>query len=215
MKKKVLALVCIFALLASFAACGKPKDDGFEWTRTGTFTNGDSNYVMIYPSPDESTPGWSVGMSVNGENYGWIIPQEGHTLKGNVVPPYEENTKEYIVTVEEEGEKDVKLTLPDGTQMVFKYYETPDWKYHLHIGVDGVGSIAYAEEGEELVFDEYPYQDTHVNLLDVTGVMMGARPGEGYKFVKWTKDGEDFSTEDQILVTVDADVEYIAVFAAE
>ena len=42
-----------------------------------------------------------------------------------------------------------------------------------------------------------------------------AKPDDGWKFVKWIKDGEDFSEETDITVEVTEDVEYIAVFDAE
>ncbi len=35
---------------------------------------------------------------------------------------------------------------------------------------------------------------------------------DGCIFVKWTKDGKDYSTEDQITVEFTEDVEYIAIF---
>ena len=45
--------------------------------------------------------------------------------------------------------------------------------------------------------------------------MIKAKPDEGWKFVKWTKDGEDFSEESEITVEVTENVDYIAVFEAE
>lgn len=45
--------------------------------------------------------------------------------------------------------------------------------------------------------------------------MIKAKPDDGWKFVKWTKDGEDFSKELEITVEVSEDVEYIAVFEVE
>ena len=45
--------------------------------------------------------------------------------------------------------------------------------------------------------------------------LIKAKPDEGWKFVKWTKDGEDFLTESEITVEVTDDVEYEAVFDVE
>ena len=45
--------------------------------------------------------------------------------------------------------------------------------------------------------------------------MIKAKADEGWKFVKWTKDGTDFSEEPEITVEVSEDVEYIAVFETE
>lgn len=53
------------------------------------------------------------------------------------------------------------------------------------------------------------------NLSAPATFVIKAKPDEGWKFVKWTKDGEDFSTDDEITVDVAEDVEYIAVFDIE
>ena len=41
---------------------------------------------------------------------------------------------------------------------------------------------------------------------------MKAKAHDGWTFTKWTKNGEDYSTEDQITVEFTEDVEYIAIF---
>ncbi len=86
----------------------------------------------------------------------------------------------------------------------------------LQINTDGMGAIAYGIAGEDVEFDEnYPKQSAVVNLTEPDTYMIKAKPDDGWKFVKWTKDGEDFSEETDITVEVTADVEYIAVFDAE
>lgn len=86
----------------------------------------------------------------------------------------------------------------------------------LQINTDGMGTIAYGLEGEEIVFDEdFPKQDAMVNLTEPGTYLIKAKPDDGWKFVKWTKDGEDFSDESEITVEVAENVEYIAVFEAE
>ena len=86
----------------------------------------------------------------------------------------------------------------------------------LRINTEGMGSIAYALEGEKVVFDkDFPNQSTMVNLTEPGTYVIKAKPDDGWKFVKWTKDGEDFSEETDITVEVTEDVEYIAVFDAE
>ena len=86
----------------------------------------------------------------------------------------------------------------------------------LMINTDGMGTIAYGLEGEDVEFnDEFPNQSTMVNLTEPGTYVIKAKPDEGWKFVKWTKDGADFSEEPDITVEVSEDVEYVAVFEAE
>ena len=86
----------------------------------------------------------------------------------------------------------------------------------LQINTEGMGAIAYGLEGEDVEFDEdFPKQSAAVNLTEPDTYVIKAKPDDGWKFVKWTRDGEDFSEEPDITVEVTADVEYIAVFDAE
>lgn len=90
-------------------------------------------------------------------------------------------------------------------------------QFTARINTEGMGQIAYAEEGEELEFnDEYPAQSAYLGVPEAATYTVGAKADEGWKFVKWTKDGEDYSTEETITIEVnEADTEYIAVFDAE
>ena len=63
--------------------------------------------------------------------------------------------------------------------------------------------------------DEAPTQSATENVANPAKYVIKAKPDEGWKFVKWTKDGKDFSTDAEITVEVSADVEYIAVFEEE
>ena len=84
----------------------------------------------------------------------------------------------------------------------------------LSINTDGMGQIAYAHEGEELIFnDEFPVQSAQENLTEPTTFVLSARPVEDWQFETWTKDGEDDSTDEEITVDVDASAEYIAYFS--
>lgn len=86
----------------------------------------------------------------------------------------------------------------------------------LTINTDGMGTIAYGLEDEEVVFNEdFPNQSTVINLTEPETYLIKARPDDGWKFVKWTKDGKDFSEEPEITVEVTETVEYKAVFEAE
>lgn len=86
----------------------------------------------------------------------------------------------------------------------------------LMINTEGMGAIAYGLEGEEIEFDEdFPKQSAIVNLTEPGTYVIKAKPDDGWKFVKWTKNGEDFSEEPEITVEVAEGVEYMAVFETE
>lgn len=81
------------------------------------------------------------------------------------------------------------------------------------INTEGLGQIAYAEEGSELVFDDnMPTQSAQISLAEPKTYVLGAKADEGWKFVKWTKDGEDFSEEEQVTVELDSPATFVAVF---
>ena len=79
----ILAAAMIFAL----AACGQAKAEGpetKEWTRQGTFEDGNGNTLMVNLSETEGYEGWAVSLMTDGEAVGWIIQQEGNALRGNL-----------------------------------------------------------------------------------------------------------------------------------
>lgn len=84
----------------------------------------------------------------------------------------------------------------------------------IQINTEGLGGqIAYANKGEELKFDEdIPFQSAVANVEKGSELTISAKAEEGYKFRKWTKNGEDFSKEAQVDIKADEDAEYIAVF---
>ena len=82
------------------------------------------------------------------------------------------------------------------------------------ISTEGIGNIARTVEGTDLVFDdEYPPSQIIDHLVKGTTLTIGAKPTEdGWEFVKWTVNGEDYSTEEQTTVTADEDLQIVAVF---
>jgi hypothetical protein len=215
--KRVFCLILSAVMAFALASCsvtingGGDKDEGFEWTRDGFFEDEDGNYLAIYESDYEEYPGWSVSLMMGEENHGWFIRQEGNALHGNLVPDYEEG--EYIVTVTEEGENGVQVQVENGETYHFTAMDVPDANMSIYINTVGQGQIAYAEEGETIEFDEeYPAQSAQINLAEPATYVLAAKAEEGSEFVKWTKDGEDFSTEEQITVELTETTEFIAVF---
>lgn len=223
--KKLLVVLLALAMVFAFAACGGSDqensgsgDPAFEWSRTGNFQDADENYLMITKSEEEEYAGqWAITFVTADGIHGWMIPQEGETLHGDLTA---EGTGEdpFIVTISEEGEDGVLLVTEAGDEYHFTPMEVPETVATLHINIEGQGEIAYAPEGEEVQFEEgYPFQTAVVNIFegDTNKYTLAAKPAEGFKFVKWTKDGEDYSTDEQTEVEVEGEVEYIAVFEAE
>ena len=213
--KKAIALILTLVMIVALGACGSkqeaPGSAAAEWTREGAFEDADGNSLYLYPSEDENYEGWSASFMHGEDMHGWFIRQEGDKLHGNLIPEFEEG--EFIVTISEEGEDGVLLEVEGGESYHFTPMDVPEFAMTLKINTEGLGQIAYAPEGEAPEFDdEYPAQSAVQNLEAAATFVLGAKAEDGWKFVKWTKDGADFSTDEQITVEVTEDVEYIAVF---
>lgn len=226
---KRICLILSIALILSLAACGgagepaandpaaaetaapEPADD-FVWTREGYFADENMNLVSIFASEDQEYPGWSVGCMVEEWMYGWYIPQEGRTLHGNLVAPYLEESP-FIVTVSEEGEDGIIFEIENGGTYHLTPYEMPVAVFSVLVNTEGFGQIAYAEGSEEPVFDdEYPSQSAYVGLEGPETYTFAAKPDDGWKFMKWTRNGADYSTDPQITLEIVEDTELVAVF---
>ena len=84
------------------------------------------------------------------------------------------------------------------------------------VNTEGLGNIAYAEGEEAPEIDpEFPAQSAYIGLAEPATHTFVAVPQAGFLFVKWTKNGEDFSAEPQITVLLDESADYIAVFAED
>lgn len=217
--KKLIYLMLTLILAFGLTACGGSGDGSsdFTWTREGVFTDGDGNYLMISAPTDEEHEGmWAVTAMMGDEVHGWFIEQEGETLHGNLDTEYDDYEGDYIVTISEEGDDGVMMEVEGGDTYHLAKEETPEVSATLKINTDGMGTIAYGLEGEEVEFDEeFPNQSTVINLTEPQTYVIKAKPDEGWKFVKWTKDGADFSDEPEITVEVTEGTEFIAVFEEE
>ena len=226
--KKTICLILALGLLLALAACGAkpaqepdktpeaatpaPEPEVRDWTRTGFFLSGDEDLLNIMASDDEEHPGWYVGCILGEDMYGWYIQQEGNALHGNIVPEYEEG--EFIVTVTEEGADGVLLAVEGGASYHFLPYDVPEATIFVTVNTEGWGgNIDYAKGSEAPEIDtEYPYQSAVINLAEPATHTFVAWADPGYVFVKWTKDGADFSTDPVVTVLLDASADYVAVF---
>ena len=229
--KKLICLVLCAVMLFALSACGAKTETpaqetpaqetpataepAAEWTRSGYFTDENNNMLSVTWMEDIDEPGWYVGVML-GEDFiedawGGTLQQDGNTLRG--VLPSSGSKDDLTVTVSEEGAEGVLLTVEGGESYHFTAYDMPEATIFVTINTEGFGMIGY-EEGETVpeLDPEWPYQSAQVNLGDPATYTFAAAPEAGSMFVKWTKNGEDFSTEPVITVLLDESAEFVAVF---
>ena len=164
---------------------------------------------------DIDEPGWYVGCMLGEDteknSWGGILPQEGSSLKGTLEPFGSQEP--LAVTVAEDGTDGLALAVDGGETYHFTKTDMPETAISITINAEGWGSIAYAE-GEQTpeIDEEYPYQNAAINLDKPETYTFLAWPSAGNVFVKWTKNGKDFSNEAQITVLLDESADYAAVF---
>ena len=215
--KKMISLLLTFCMFFAFAACGEKKAEAEtkEWNRQGYFMDENENMLSVTWMDDVDEPGWYVGV-VLGEDWiedawGGMLPQEGSSLHGTL--PSSGSKSDLTVTISEEGENGLLLAVEGSETYHFKGYEMPEATVIVTINTEGWGYIAYAE-GEEVpeIDTEYPSQSAYIGLAEPAVHTFIAWPQAGNVFVKWTKNGEDFSTEPQFTALLDESAEYVAVF---
>ena len=203
MKKLIILLVVL--MLTTFAHA-----ETNPWSLEGTFVDADKNYLGIFASDDPAEPGWYVGGELGEDMFGAVIQQEGDALHGDVG---QENGA-FIVTVAVEGDG-VRLTLEDGTTHHLSKWEGTETAAIVTIEADGMGQIAIAEGDEALAFDdESLVRGAVLELVEPSDYTFAAKADEGYRFVKWTKNGETFSSDAQIALALTESADYVAVFRA-
>ena len=216
MKKTIALLLSCLMLFALLAGCaGSKTDSGFTWTREGSFEDADGNYLLISQSQDENDPGWYVlFMEDDGEDMiGGTIQPDAEALRGSLLDDDSDKTE---VTITEEGEDGLMMEVKGGETYHFEKLDVPEVAMTITINTEGLGQIAYAPEGEEPEFDdEYPAQSAQLNLPEAGTYVLAAKADEGWKFVKWTKDGADYSTDAEITVEFTENADFVAVFESE
>ena len=218
MKKKICLLLAVCMLL-SLTACGsKAEPAAKEWTRQGYFMDEENNILSVTRMDDVVEPGWYVGLMLGEDliedSWGGMLPQEGNSLHGTLASSGSRG--DLTVTVSEDGPDGMLLTVEGGETYHLKGYELPEASVVATFNTEGWGYIAYAEGDQTPEVDkEYPAQSGYLGLEAPETYTILAWPQAGNVFVKWTKNGEDLSTEPQVTLLLDESAEYVAVFAED
>ena len=215
MKKMICLLlaICMFFTLAAFGKQAEPEAG--EWTRQGFFMDENESILSVTWMDDVDEPGWYVGVMLGEDliedSWGGMLQQDGNTLHGAL--PSSGGRGDLTVTLSEEGEDGLILAVEGGETFRFTGGELPTATVIVTVNTDGWGYIAYAEGDQAPEIDtEYPAQSAYIGLAEPTVHSFAARPQAGNVFVKWTKNGEDFSDEPQFTALLDESAEYVAVF---
>ena len=217
MKKWICLALCavmLFALCACGAQTGTPStpEPVKEWTRAGYFMDENENMLSVTLMEDVDEPGWYVGIMIGDLMAGWTLPQEGNSLHGNL-NAWDENAEPLIVTVSEDGEDGLLLAIEGGESYHFKPYDMPEATIVVYVNTEGMGYVGYVEGEDASEIDrDFPGQSAYIGLAEPAMHTFAAWPQAGSVFVKWTKNGEDYSTEPVFSVLLDESAEYVAVF---
>ena len=233
--KKVIGVLLAAFLLLSLCACGGAKqtganespapaseapaqtqEPGADWTRAGYFQDENENFLSITWMEDIDEPGWYIGVML-GEDFledawGGTLQQDGSMLRG--ILPSSGSKDDLTVTVSEEGAEGVLLAVEGGGTYHFTPYDMPEATIFVTINTEGWGGMIGYEAGETVpeLDPEWPYQSAQINLAEPETYTFAAAAEAGYGFIKWTKNGEDFSAEPVITVLLDESADFVAVF---
>ena len=226
MKKTVCVLLAVCLMLA-LAACGAKSgapaqetpaaaEPAAEWTRAGYFADENGNMLSVTWMDDIDEPGWYVGCLLGEDfiedSWGGTLAQEGSALHGTL--PSSGSREAITVTVSEEGEDGLLLAVEGGESYHFSSMGNMTASIIVTINTEGWGGMIGYEEGETVpeLDPEWPYQSAQINLAEPETYTFAAAAEAGNVFVKWMKNGADFSAEPVITVLLDESADFVAVF---
>ena len=213
--KKALSIILCAALIFALAACGQESGT---WTRSGYFSDDTGCMLSITYMEDVTDPGWYVGFMAGedlvDDSFGGTLAVKKDSLQGKLTSAATDS--EITVTVKEEGEEGVLLKTKDGKEYHFVPMVVPEPLFKVTLDTEGMGGVAYAAGTEDPQYDvNEPYQWAQFGIFDensATYTFEAYEHTEEYHFVKWKKNGEDFTTERRFTATIDADTTFTAVF---
>ncbi len=65
------------------------------------------------------------------------------------------------------------------------FFDVDAERFQVMVNTEGLGEIAYTDDGTEPGFEENPYQSLALSVIDGNTINLKARAGEGYKFLFW------------------------------
>ena len=226
--KRIISLLLAICLLLTLAACGaKPaspaatptpaETEVTDWTREGFFSDENENMLSLTWMDDIDEPGWYIGCMLGEDliedSWGGTIAQEGNTLHGTL--PSSGSKGDITVTVSEEGADGLLLVVEGGETYHFTSMGDMTASIIVTINTEGWGGMIGYAQGEAMpeLDPEWPYQSAQINLAEPeTYTFAAAAPELDTIFVKWMKNGEDFSVEPIITVLLDESADFVAVF---
>ena len=220
MMKKLFCLLLMVCLVFALAACGAgaPEQDS-DWTAEGYFQDENGHMLSITWMDDVDEPGWYVGCCLGEDfiedSWGGTLSVEGDALHG--VLDSSGGKDPLTVTVTQEGEGGLQLEVEGGETYHFTPMEMEEATIFVTINTEGWGGMIGYEPGETVpeLDPEWPYQSAQINLAGPETYTFAAAPEAGSLFVKWMKNGEDFSTEPVVTVLLDESADFVAVFAED
>ncbi len=190
----------------------EPVQELGDWTRQGYFQDENKNMLSVTWMDDVDEPGWYVacmlGEDLIEDSYGGMLSLEGNTLHGSLSSSGEKD--DLTVTVSEEGEDGLLLAVEGGETLRFSPMEMEEPFATLWVNTDGWGVFTCVEEGQEP--DGSSCSSLQYGLAGPETYVLTAIPGEDWVFVKWTLNGEDYSTDEQITVEITENADFVAVF---
>lgn len=210
---KIFKAAIAAVLGLSLCSCTDVQEDtSKEWSRTGYYQDENANFLSVTKS-EEETEGWLVGCFIGENAYSAVIRQEGDVLKGSLNEDLNDGAQPITVTVTEEGEKDLLLEIEGAETYHFTPMAINENTVTINISTEGAGFFNALTDGDTYETNEdYDTSYAVLNLDKPAEYILSAKAEEGWSFEKWTKNGEDFSTDEEITVEFTENADFAAVF---
>lgn len=212
MKKLIAILMILFVGL--LAACSESTSVE-EWERIGYYQDENGNMLSVSISDIEDREGLLVSLTLGDRNYENVLELKGKTLQGNLAA---EGEDEMIVKISEAASDGLKVEVKGGETYRFAPMDMTSYEeseIDLEINVDGQGFFAFTEGSKLEAEPDYTWTSTLLSFHEPAVYTLDARAADGWEFVKWTRDGSNYSATSEITIEVTESAVYTAVFASE
>ena len=210
---KIVNAALAAVLGISLCACGSAETDtGKGWSRTGYFQDENSNTLSV-TKPEEGTEGLLVSCALGEDAYSAVIAEDREALTGQLNNEQDETGDPVTVKITEEGEIGLLLEIEGTDPYHFKPVKVNKDAIIINISTEGSGFFNAVTESDSYETDEdFTSTFASISLEDPAEYTLAAKAQEGWTFRKWTKNGEDLSSEAEITVEFTENAGYAAVF---